>query len=83
MLSVIQYLFRLDSTLTSTILLYLNLDVGRMMDALFAFVEQTSQDVLQLWCRQHPVKFLYNTGGLVTAASAMSRLELCFTFMIF
>lgn len=48
MLSAILYLFRLDSILTSTILLYQNLDVRRMRDALFAFVDQTSQNVLQL-----------------------------------
>jgi len=48
MLSVILYLFRLDSILTSTILLYQNLVVRRLIDTLFAFVEQTSQDVLQL-----------------------------------
>jgi hypothetical protein len=33
--------------------------------------------------RQHPVKFLYNTYGPVTAASATSRIELCFNFVLF
>lgn len=54
-----------------------------MIDALFAFVEQTLQNVLQLWCRQHSLKFLYNTDGLVATASAISWLKLRFKSMLF
>lgn len=73
------YRFQFDIKCT----LYQNLDVRHMRDVYSPLMSRCHKLCYNLWCRQQPRKFLHNIYGLVTAASATCRLQLCFNFMLF